>query len=338
MSGLRKIYRTSATLFVLIASSATLSHAAIPAINQAAVNYTANTLTIGGTGLLGCDGAGVYSIDFASTPLSVQTISATSITAAFPASSSASSFGPGSHLLSVAFKHKDGHASSCKAEFSVAMGRLGPEAPHGVVASARPIAAVGISGSQEPQGSEDPAASPALPALGAPRVVDAAGHSYPLVTGLPLVATFGNLFAGIAAPTASILWQSGGQTFVLGITSAGIWQTGTFPYQIGPFYLTDDCSGTAYLAAIVDPLPVATPGVAGEVLQLEYFDFLVAGSTMYYTAGPQQYLTFNSAKSISPDGSTQTCLSNQQYGPVNSVPAATTSVPPLVPPLHIVLN
>jgi hypothetical protein len=80
-----------------------------PYITQTVVNYSANTLTVSGSNLLGDGGGGVASMKLTGTALTVTNSSTTSITAKFPSSTPASSYAPGDYLLTITFHAAKGH-------------------------------------------------------------------------------------------------------------------------------------------------------------------------------------------------------------------------------------
>ncbi|HEX6895647.1 MAG TPA: hypothetical protein VF146_10250 [Bryobacteraceae bacterium] len=99
-------FRLPTAVVVLSLLTAFAALAAGPVITSATINPQANTLTIGGTNLLGSDGSGVFSVSL-TTPsstvitLSVTNSSPTSITATFPPGSPASSLAAGVYSLLV---------------------------------------------------------------------------------------------------------------------------------------------------------------------------------------------------------------------------------------------
>lgn len=99
-------FRLSTAVVFLSLLTAFSALGAGPVITSATIDPGANTLTIGGTNLLGSDGLGVFSVSLTAPSsviitLSVTNSSPTSITATFPVASPASSLAPGVYSLLV---------------------------------------------------------------------------------------------------------------------------------------------------------------------------------------------------------------------------------------------
>jgi hypothetical protein len=150
---------------------------------------------------------------------------------------------------------------------------------------------------------------------GGARVVDSAGHSYPLGPAPPL-------------PFFGAVWQTGGLTFAIPLNRGAIYETG-----VARYYTSGDCSGTAYLQSSPGYIP---SGDARELLvQLIGISFYTLSNTLFYPGTFVASITANSADSGPGTG----CSSqpNMFTGPVNVALSASLSSA-FVPPFSVQLN
>ena len=141
----------AAGLFAVLAALGLLLIGSTPAnalaiIDSAAVDYTAKTLTIAGSGFGAAPKVTVGTVN-----LTVSSASATKIVAAFPAASPPSGFTPGSYLLTITFN------SGIPAVSVVGLGAVGPAGPMGPAGPQGPAGPKGATGSQGPAGATGPA-------------------------------------------------------------------------------------------------------------------------------------------------------------------------------------
>ena len=111
-------------------------------INSAVVNYTAQTLTIKGTGF-----GEEPKVSVGTVALTISSSSVDSIIAVFPAASPPSSFAPGDYRLTVVFKEPPQPGTA-----SVTLGAVGPQGPPGAAGPVGPTGATGATGPVGPQG------------------------------------------------------------------------------------------------------------------------------------------------------------------------------------------
>jgi len=115
-------------------------------IESTAVNYTAKTLTITGTGL-----GEAPKVSIGAVVLTTSASSPTSIIAAFPNASPPSSFTSGDYLVTIAFKEPTRPKTAI-----VTLGAVGPQGPPGstgATGTAGPPGPQGATGPQGPQGA-----------------------------------------------------------------------------------------------------------------------------------------------------------------------------------------
>ncbi len=146
----------------------TLYAATDPVISGAAVSYSANTLTISGTALLGYYGSGVFSVSLPNTNLTVQSDSPTSVVAVFPSNQPAASLSAGDYLVTVIFKKANGTSDSAaghEATFELTLGAVGPQ---GVAGAAGPQGQAGPVGLKGATGATGPAGPQGLPGIAGP--------------------------------------------------------------------------------------------------------------------------------------------------------------------------
>lgn len=157
------------------------------------------------------------------------------------------------------------------------------------------------------------------------RVVDSAGHSYPLVFQ--------------DAVTTSALWRWSGKTFLVPLTAPGIVNRGWI------LFTSADCSGPAYVQDLISQ-GYDFPNYPNEVLIISYPLTTILGSTLYYPAGPLVnggVGFFHSYKSNASNGTTATGVSGCM-GLIGdeSIPARVASTVDLstefVPPFSVALN
>ena len=114
---------------------------AIPVIKSANIDYSANTLSLGGSGFGTGPKATLNGIT-----LTTQNSTSTQIVASFPASNPASLIVPGNYFLNVTF------TNSLPTFFNVTLGAVGPRGPMGLIGPQGPAGPPGLAGPQGPSG------------------------------------------------------------------------------------------------------------------------------------------------------------------------------------------
>jgi len=133
-----------ARYLLLVLPVAAFAQPGQPHIDSAKVNFISNRLTILGTGF---DDNPVVTLG--SVTLSILSSTASEVDAVFPTAQPASSFSPGTYLLTATFTNKS-------AEFDMTLGAAGPQGPQGLQGPQGPQGIQGFPGLQGPQGNQGP--------------------------------------------------------------------------------------------------------------------------------------------------------------------------------------
>jgi hypothetical protein len=174
--------------------------AGLPLVISATVDYTHNTLTIGGQNF-----GSNPSVTLDSLAFTTQSSASTQIVANFPSGKAPSSFTPGTYFLTVTFKNQlptifgvdigaNGAAGAAGAPGSPgAQGPTGPAGPAGVQGIAGPVGPVGATGVQGLQGLAGPqglqGSTGANGAAGPPGPQGPAGVNGTNGSGVPICAS-----------------------------------------------------------------------------------------------------------------------------------------------------
>jgi len=266
-----------------------------PAIYAAAVNTSNNHITISGKNF---SPSGLApTVVFATTTLTLVSFTDQKLVATLPAGFPAASYS----LVVV-------NSNSQVATFSVTLGAVGPTGPAG------PTGAAGPQGPPGPSGAPGSPGAPGTPGAPGPgtRVLDSAGHSYPL-------QYTGSVYS-------SALYQvNSGEVLTLPVGSDGL--VGA-QYTSQVFYTTSTCSGTGYFVSGVD--------LTTALLVPPIYSF-VSGGTLYYP-GPAQQVTLSSYQTFF-NGSYSACSQNGGCTLCTANPAETADISgQFVPPLTIQLQ
>jgi len=286
-----------------------------PAIYAAVVTTSNNHITISGKNFSPSDLA--PTVVFATTTLTLVSFTDQKLVATLPAGFPAASYS----LVVV-------NSNSQVATFTVTLGAVGPTGPQGAAGPPGPTGPQGSPGAAGPTGAQGPAGpsgapgtpgTPGVPGPGA-RVLDSAGHSYPLQD---TALTYAN---GMGPVYPSALYQvSTGEVLSLPVGSGGL-VSGEYPSQV--FYTTSNCSGTGYFQSGVD--------LTTALLIPPLYSF-VSGGTLYYP-GPAQQVTLNSGQQFS-NGSFSECSTEPYCILCTANAIATTDISgQFVPPLTVQLS
>lgn len=208
----------------------------------------------------------------------------------------------------------------------VTVGAVGPQGPIGPTGPQGPAGATGAPGPKGPlgpQGIQGVPGSPGTPGAPGPgvRVVDSAGHSYPLQNGGGQLST-----TGFNYPLA--LYQiTSGEVLSFTVGTAGL-----VAQDVNLYFTTSNCSGTYY------GWTGYTPGfdLTTALMVPPNYSF-VSGGTLYYP-GPAQQVTIFSYQLLH-NGSLSSCGTELDTIFVTANPLVTADISgQFVPPLTIQLS